>query len=59
MDEESGIKVKIKDFVDALEMQSDEFLSFVDLDSGRVESVSRDLLSMAEEYDDEEPVLPA
>jgi hypothetical protein len=60
MDEASGVKVRIRDFVDALEMQSDEFLSFVDLDSGRVESVTRDLLSMAEEYDDdEEPDLPA
>jgi hypothetical protein len=30
MDEAQDLKVKIKDFVDALEMQSDEFLSFVD-----------------------------
>lgn len=52
--------VLLKDIVDALEMQSDEFLSFVDLDTGRVETVSRELLGEAEECgDDEEPDLPA
>jgi hypothetical protein len=52
--------VLLKDIVDALEMVSDEFLSFVDLDSGQVETVSRELLGEAEESgDDEEPDLPA
>ena len=50
----------LKDIVDALEMQSDEFASFLDLDSGQVETVSLDLLRKAEESDDdEEPDLPA
>jgi hypothetical protein len=52
--------VLLKDIVDALEMQSDEFLSFVDLDTGQVETVSRELLGEAEESDDDddEPDLP-
>jgi hypothetical protein len=45
--------VLLKDIVDALEMQSDDRLSFVDLDTGEVESVTRDLLSAAEEAEDE------
>jgi Uncharacterised protein family (UPF0158) len=53
--------VLLKDIVDALEMQSDEFLSFVDLDTGQVETVSRELLGEAEESDDDDdaPDLPA
>jgi hypothetical protein len=52
--------VLLKDIVDALEMQSDDWLSFVDLDTGQVETVSRELLGEAEESDDddEEPDLP-
>ena len=52
--------VLLKDIVDALEMQSDDSLSFVDLDTGQVETVSRELLGQAEEgdEDDEEPDLP-
>ena len=53
--------VLIKDIVEALEMQFDEQLSFLDLDTGRVETVSRELLGMAEEGDDgdeEEPDPP-
>src|SRR5579863_9180125 len=46
--------VLLKDIVDALEMQFDEQLSFLDLDTGQVETVSRELLGMAEEGDDEE-----
>ncbi len=49
--------VLLKDIVDALEMQSDDWLSFVDLDTGEVESVTRDLLSAAEEAEDEEEEL--
>jgi hypothetical protein len=51
--------VRLKDIVDELEMQFDEQLSFLDLDTGQVETVSRDLLGMAEEGDaEEEPELP-
>jgi hypothetical protein len=51
--------VLLKDIVDALDMQFDEHLSFLDLDTGQVETVSRELLGMAEELDDEEgPDLP-
>jgi hypothetical protein len=46
--------------VDALEMLNDEHLSFLNLDSGEVVTVSRELLSEAEEgEEDEEPELPA
>lgn len=50
--------VLLKDIVDALEMQFDESLSFLDLGSGQVETVSRSLLGEAEESFDEEPDLP-
>jgi len=51
--------VLLKDIVDALEMQFDEHSSFLDLDTGKVETVSHDLLRDAEEgSDDEEPDLP-
>jgi hypothetical protein len=51
--------VLLKDIVDALEMQFDESISFRDLDTGKVETVSRKLLGLAEESDDdEEPELP-
>lgn len=52
--------VRLNDIVDALEMQFDESSSFLDLDTGQVEIVSRDLPGAAEECDDdEEPDLPA
>jgi hypothetical protein len=51
-------KVQLKDIVDVLEMQFDETPSFLDLDTGKVETVSRDLLGEAEESADEEPDLP-
>ena len=51
--------VKLSEIVDALEMQFDEAFSFLDLDAGEVETVSRKLLSTAEESDDDEgPDLP-
>ena len=52
--------VRLTDIVDALEMQFDESPSFLDLDSGQVETVSVDLLREAEESgdDDEAPDLP-
>jgi Uncharacterised protein family (UPF0158) len=49
--------VRLNDIVEALEMQFDEFSSFLDLDTGKVETVSRDLLREVEESDDEEPDL--
>ena len=52
--------VRLADIIEALELQFDESLSFLDRDTGQVETVSRDLLRKAEESgDDEEPDLPA
>jgi hypothetical protein len=52
--------VRINDIVEALEMPFDEHLSSLDLDTGRVETVSRELLLEAEESDDDdEPDIPA
>ena len=54
-----ALTVQLKDIVEALEMQFDEASSFLDLDTGKVETVSKDLLSEAEESgDDEELDLP-
>ena len=54
-----ALTVQLKDIVEALEMQFDEASSFLDLDTGKVETVSQDLLSEAEESDDDEqPDLP-
>src|SRR5260370_12463342 len=50
--------VRLKDIVDALEMQFDESSAFLDLDTGQVETVSHALLREAEESGDEEPDLP-
>jgi hypothetical protein len=49
--------VLLKDIVEALEMQFDELNSFLDLDTGRVETIPNDLLRQAEESADEEPYL--
>jgi len=52
--------VRLSDIVEALEMQFDESSSYLDLDTGQVETVSHDLLREAEESgDDEAPDLPA
>jgi hypothetical protein len=51
--------VLLKDIVDALETQFDEASSFLDLDAGQVETVSKALLSEADGSGDEEPHLPA
>ena len=52
--------VRLNDIVDGLEMQLDESSSFLDLDTGQVQTVSHDRLRAAEESgDDEEPDLPA
>lgn len=53
--EAMAVTVRLQDIVDALEMQFDEDSSFLDLDTGQVETISRDLLSEAEESGDEEP----
>jgi len=50
--------VFLKDIVDALEMQFDESSSFLDLDTGQVETVSHDLLNQAEEPGEETPDFP-
>jgi hypothetical protein len=51
--------VRLQDIVDALEMQFDEYSSFLDLDAGTVETVSHALLEQAEESsDDDKPELP-
>jgi hypothetical protein len=50
-------KVLLKDIVDALEMTFDEQSQFLDVETGRVEVVSDDLLGQAED-EDAEPNLP-
>jgi hypothetical protein len=50
--------VRLNDIVEALEMQFDEFLSFLDLDTGKVETISKEALSEAEEPGDEDLDLP-
>jgi hypothetical protein len=50
--------VHLNDIIDALEMQFDECLSYLDLDAGQVVTVSENLLLEAEEPGDEEPDLP-
>jgi hypothetical protein len=46
--------VRLKDIVDALEMQSDEYPSFLDLDTGEVHTVSVDLIHDADAAGDDE-----
>jgi hypothetical protein len=50
--------VHLNDIIDALEMQFDESLSYLDLDSGQVVTVSEAFLREADEHGDEEPDLP-
>lgn len=50
--------VHLNDIIDALEVQLDESLSYLDLDAGQVVTVSADLLRDAEEHGDEEPDVP-
>ena len=50
--------VRVDDIVEALEMQFDESASYLDLDTGQVVTVSKDLLRAAEDPGDEEPDLP-
>jgi hypothetical protein len=50
--------VHLNDIVDALEMQFDDSSSFLDRETGQVETVSHVLLRKAEESGDEKPDLP-
>jgi hypothetical protein len=50
--------VHLNDIIDDLEMQFEESLSYLEIDSGQVVTVSEDLLREAEEHGDEEPDLP-
>lgn len=47
--------VLLLDIVDALEMQFDEATSFLDLDTGHIETISEDLLRLADEGARDEP----
>jgi len=51
--------VRLNDIIDSLEMQFDESSSFLDLETGHVETVSHALLREAEESGIDEPGLPA
>jgi Uncharacterised protein family (UPF0158) len=50
--------VRLNDIVDALDLQFDEFSSYLDLDTGHVVTVSEHLLGKAAEPSAEEPDLP-
>ena len=50
--------VQLNHIIDALEMQFDEHVSYLDLDTGQVETVPEELLRDAEEDGDEGPDLP-
>lgn len=45
--------VLLRDIVDALEMQFDEYSSYLDLDSGKVETISHEILREVEESDED------
>lgn len=49
-----AVTVRLQDIVDILEMQFDESPSFLDLDTGEVRTVSRELLNEAEQIADDE-----
>jgi len=46
--------VSLEDIVDALDALHDEFTPFLDLETGKVETVSRELLLEAEEGDEDD-----
>ena len=48
------VTVHLNDIIEALDLQFDDSSSFLDLDTGQVETVSHDLLSEAEDSDDDE-----
>lgn len=47
-------KVSLKAIVEALEMQGQDSLSFVNVETGEVETLSRELPGMAEESEEED-----
>jgi hypothetical protein len=54
-------RVRLEDIIEALEIESEEYLSFLNLDTGEVATVGRTLFSEAEEYgeeSEEQPELP-
>ncbi len=53
-----GLTVRLSAIVDGLETQTGESYSFLNLDTGVVETVSLELLSAAEDGGDEPPNLP-
>jgi len=54
-----AVTVRLNDIVDALATLSEEFSSFLDLDTGQVETIDDEVLSKAEESEeDEAPDLP-
>jgi len=56
-DFEVPTSVHLNDIIDALEMQFDESISYLDFDAGQVVIVSEELLREAQEHGDEEPDL--
>jgi len=50
--------VRLNDIIDVLEMQIDEYSSFLDCDTGQVETISDALLQRAEAGNDDESNLP-
>jgi len=50
--------IHLNDIIEALEIQFDEILSYLDVDAGQVVTVSEDLLRAAKDPGDEQPDLP-
>ncbi len=48
------VRVSLNDIVDALRMQTEDSFAFLDPDSGKVEQVSKDLISAAEDGENED-----
>jgi hypothetical protein len=46
------VKVLLKDIVEGIEMQSEEVSPYLDLDTGRVRTIFRDLPGKGEESDE-------
>jgi hypothetical protein len=55
MEEAMAATVLLQDIVDALQMRFAEWPCFLDLDTGEVHSISRDILSAAEEWEEGDP----
>jgi hypothetical protein len=48
------VRVSLNNIVDALRMQTEDSFAFLDPDSGKVEQVSKDLISAAEDGENED-----